>query len=90
MFEDDKAEYDSTFKTPVDKSSFCYNRAAQTVKTLPVNNQVLEMLEQNLQNHPTVKWQHFGTKSGFHVTYPKSLRRDRDNCYAFDPRSRPW
>ena len=91
MFEDDKADEDvSAFRTPVDKSSFCYQRAAQTVKKLPVGNKVLAILEENLQNYPTVKWQYFGTKSGLHVTYPKSLRRNPNNCYGYDSRSRPW
>ena len=90
MFRSKQDEYSADFKKVVDPSNFCYNRAAETVKTLPVDKKVLKKMKDNFRDYPDVKWQHFGTTSGFHVTYPKSLRRSPDNCYAYDPRARPW
>ena len=89
-FRSNEYEYSAAFKTPVDRDKFCYNRAAETVETLPVDKEVLDQMKKNLKKNPDVKWQHFGTTSGFHVTYPKSRRRSPDNCYAYDPRARPW
>ena len=82
-------EFDASFKTQVDKNTACYSVVAPGTVSMTVDESIVKNMTDNLAKHSTLKWQHFGTQTGFFSMYPATQMMP-DNCHKFDPRERPW
>ncbi|XP_077862112.1 VWFA and cache domain-containing protein 1-like [Saccoglossus kowalevskii] len=52
-----------------------------------LSNQVIDVMKQNYNNMPNLKWQYFGSEEGIFSIYPASIV---DDCFNYDHRYRPW
>ena len=84
-FSETKFPMDSSFMVRVDRSAIC-NRNATDVGPIRTSAKVIEKMKENLASNE-IKWQYYGNKNGFHVTYPARKSAECDN---YDPRTRPW
>ena len=87
-FRKEDHEYDNAFKDYVDKKTLCFNRADDDVDRIPIHEKVLGTMRENMDGNKALKWQHYGTQKGFHVSFPNT--KTNDDCFNFDPRERPW
>nr|CAB3227392.1 VWFA and cache domain-containing protein 1-like [Phallusia mammillata] len=86
---DDQSRYDSRFHTVMDTNQKCSILAptAPDVKKTP-GQAFLDAAVENIQAHPGLKWQYFGSEEGVFTRFPSSPVGSCNTTY--DNRYRPW
>ncbi|XP_062581398.1 VWFA and cache domain-containing protein 1-like [Saccostrea cucullata] len=86
----DQAEYsyDSRFRAKVDYENMCVTTSglSSRPKKYPTNK-VLQAMNSNHKNNPSLLWQYVGLENGVLINYPATKLSD---CSAYDPRYRPF
>lgn len=85
-------KYDSKFKTAVNFTKACVAVSSQSPQNMKFPTQsIVDLMKQNHDDYPNLKWQYFGTEDGITLQYPSvDYSTFYPNCGDYDPRYRPF
>lgn len=69
------------------KHDICYRISKDSDQDpfIPLSEELKQVMRNNEEFEPSIKWQYFGTEFGTHTIYPT---RKTDECDTYDPRYR--
>ncbi|ELU01004.1 hypothetical protein CAPTEDRAFT_222126 [Capitella teleta] len=80
-------EIDSNFQQEVDREHACnFGQGIQRSPSKYLDNDIVNVMQDNLYQYPSIKFQYVGTEEGVTTVFPKF----KTCSSTYDPRFRPW